>query len=122
MNDVVILNLDRPRKLRYTYSALKTLCAMTGVNLLEIDSKVTNADLDFIEKMVYCGILKDAQENGETLTLEKVSELLDLVSPIEVFQKVAEAFRAAFPTSESSGAGVSGESAGEKTAKTGKKR
>lgn len=74
-NDVVILDLDRPRVLRYGHKALKKLVAITGVSIEEIDTE--NFDLGDIEKYIYCGLLSDAKEHGETLTLEEMEDLLD---------------------------------------------
>lgn len=95
MSDVVILNLDRPRELRFGHKALKTLKSLTGLNLLDIEKQLTegNLDPDVLEKMVYAGLLQDAKNHGETLTLEHVADLLDEVPAyIDVVTAVAKAF------------------------------
>jgi hypothetical protein len=74
-NTVVILNLDRPRKVRFGHKALKTLGALTGKSVDNIiDDKF---DLEDLEKVLFCGLLNDAIENGETLKLEDMEDLLD---------------------------------------------
>jgi len=76
-NDVVIINLDRPRVLWYGHSALKKLCAMTGKKLSEFDSLMEDFDFDNLEKIFFCGLEKDAAIKGETLQLEDVESLLN---------------------------------------------
>lgn len=73
-NTVVMINLDRPRKVRFGHKALKMLGAMTDKNVNEMAG---NFDLEEIEKVLYCGLLQDARENGETLKLEDMEDLLD---------------------------------------------
>ena len=94
-NDLIILNLDRPRVLRFGHKALKTLVAMTGTKLEELE--IDDFDLDEIEKVFYCGLLSDAREHGETLKLEDMEDLLDMVpSYAELLEKMQLAFNAAF--------------------------
>lgn len=94
-NDVVMINLDRPRELRYGHKALKKLVSLTGVDIenLEIDT----LDLGEIEKYIYCGLLSDARENGETLKLEDMEDLLDQApSYAEIIEKMQKAFSVSF--------------------------
>lgn len=93
-NDVVIINLDRPRELRYGHKALKKLMAMTGKGLETMDTE--SLDLEELEKVLYCGLLKDAQENGETLKLEEMEDLLDEAPFKEIMEKMQLAFQMAF--------------------------
>jgi predicted solute-binding protein len=74
-NDVVVINLDRPRFLRYGHRALKKLGALTGKGLADLGEN--DFDLEEMEKIIYCGLLSDAKENGETLKLEDMEDLLD---------------------------------------------
>lgn len=85
-NDVVIINLDRPRMLWYGHKALKTMCALTGKSLNELNIDETN--FEDIEKIMYCGLLTDAKKNNETLKLEDMEDLLDLVPFGEVVEKL----------------------------------
>jgi hypothetical protein len=98
-NDVVIIELDRPREIRYGYKALKTLVAMTGK---DIEKLMDSDDMSFedIEKVIYCGILADAQKNGETLKLEDMEDLLDLKPLQYTLEKMNEAFTKAFGNPE----------------------
>lgn len=74
-NDVVVINLDRPRFLRFGHKALKKLGALTGKGLDNLGEG--DFDLEELEKIIYCGLLSDAKENGETLKLEDMEDLLD---------------------------------------------
>lgn len=96
-NDVVIIELDRPRELRYGYKALKTLVAMTGKNIEDISEFDFSAeDLELIEKVIYCGLLSDARKNDEQLKLEDMEDLLDMKPLQYTLKKLTEAFTAAF--------------------------
>lgn len=96
-NDVVIINLDRPRQLKFGHTALKTLVAMTGQTIEEIDQNLDVNNFDKLEQLVYCGLLKDAKERNETLDLEKIPELLDEApSFVHTVEKVVAAWRVAF--------------------------
>jgi hypothetical protein len=75
-NLVVMINLDRPRQLRFGHSALKRLSAIMGSTMNETMSKET-FNLDEVEKIMWCGLLYDARENGEDLQLEDMERILD---------------------------------------------
>lgn len=89
-NPVVIINLDRPRSVKFGHRALKLLGAMTGkaLNTMNEDS----FDLAELEKVMYCGLLADAKEHGELLKLEDMEDLLDQA---EVFNDIIEAMNIA---------------------------
>ncbi|GJM84331.1 hypothetical protein HMSSN139_68270 [Paenibacillus sp. HMSSN-139] len=94
-NDVVIINLDRPRELRYGHKALKKLLADTGKDLDALDTG--SLDLAEVEKYVYYGLLSDAKENGEGLKLEDMEDLLDKAPSFgHIVEKMTEAFNVAF--------------------------
>jgi hypothetical protein len=98
-NDVVIINLDRPRELRFGHRALKKLGSLIGKNFDEIE--LENFDAEQIEIILYCGLISDAKENNETLKLEDMEDLLDKASSYkELLKKMTLAFNAAFGTSE----------------------
>ena len=98
-NDVVIINLDRPRELRFGHKALKRLTAMTGKGIESLD--FDNFQMDDIEKVIYCGLLHDAKENNETLKLEDMEDLLDCAPTYsEIIEKMQQAFNAAFGNPE----------------------
>ena len=94
-NDVVIINLDRPRVLRYGHKALKKLVSLTGMNVENIE--IDGNDFEQIEKMIYFGLLSDAKEHNETLKLEDMEDLLDQADTwSEIIEKMQEALNAAF--------------------------
>lgn len=99
-NDMVIIQLDRPRELRFGHKALKNLVTLTGKSLEEIESGGFN-DFELIEKIVYCGLLHDAKEHGETLKLEDMEDLLDQAPSFKhIVEAVGKAFFAAFGAPE----------------------
>ncbi|MBW7475951.1 hypothetical protein K0T92_14490 [Paenibacillus oenotherae] len=103
-NDVVIINLDRPRVLRYGHKALKTLTALTGRSIDELEGD-DGFDMEHIEKFIYCGLLSDARDNGETLKLEQMEDLLDCAPSYQhVIESMQRAFTVAFgPAPEPAG-------------------
>lgn len=94
-NDVVILHLDRPRELRYGHKALKRLGAITGKSLEDLEDGGIN--FEDIEKYLYCGLIADAQKNGENLRLEEMEDLLDQ-APVysDILEAMEKAFNIAF--------------------------
>lgn len=98
-NRLVILHADRPRVLKASHKALKMISKMLKKSINEVE--IDGADFDVIEKVVYCLALKDAQKNGETMTLEQMEDILDAVeTEQEIIDAVADAFSNAFPEKE----------------------
>ncbi|RJE88626.1 hypothetical protein D3P07_11575 [Paenibacillus sp. 1011MAR3C5] len=94
-NDVVMIELDRPRELRYGHKAIKRLLAMTGKDIENLSTE--DLDLEDLEKYLYCGLLSDARDNNETLTLEQMEDLLDQApSFAELIEKMNHALESAF--------------------------
>ncbi|WP_025853029.1 hypothetical protein [Paenibacillus ehimensis] len=105
-NDVVIINLDRPRVLRYGHAAIKRLLAMTGKTLEEFE-ETDSFDMESLEKIVYCGLLSDAREHNEPLKLEDMEHLLDYAEPFQhIVEQVQKAFVAAFGKKEGNGEAI----------------
>jgi len=98
MSDFVIIQLDRPRKLKFGYTALKTLSQLTGKSIDDIDRNgIDPENFELIEKMVYCGLQMDAEDNRETLTIEEIPQLLDKAPNFAyIIEKIVEAWLAAF--------------------------
>lgn len=95
-NDFVVINLDRPRVLKFGHKALKTLTAMTGKDIETVVS-AENFDLGEIEKIMYCGLLSDAKSNNETLILDDMEDLLDQADSFEeIVCKMEEALNKSF--------------------------
>lgn len=93
-NDIVIIQLDRPRELRYGHKALKVLLAMTGMDIEDVD--LEKLDLVELEKYLYCGLLSDAKANNEELRLEDMEDLLDQAPSFgHIIEKMTEAFNKA---------------------------
>jgi hypothetical protein len=94
-NDVIIINLDRPRVLRFGHKALKKLMAATGKDIENIE--VNGNNLEELEKIIFFGLEADAKEHNETLKLEDMEDLLDQ-APVwsEIMEKMQLALNAAF--------------------------
>lgn len=98
-NDIVLINLDRPRQLKFTHSALKRLVADTGDSVDDIGRKFNPANFELIETMVFYGLLKDAKDNSEVLSADKVVDLLDEApSFAHVVEKLTDAWFVAMGT------------------------
>lgn len=94
-NDVVIVELDRPRELRFGHKALKKMSALMGKSVEDIGGD--ELDLEEIEKVFFYGLSKDARDNGEALTLEMMEDILDHAPSYSyLLQKMNEAFAVAF--------------------------
>lgn len=105
-NDVVIIHLDRERKMKFAHTALMTLEELTGLKIAELDQQMDLMDHDLRAKVVYCGLLKDAKDNGETLSLENMPDLLDEAPNIvHVIEQVTRAWQAAFPAPKDNASG-----------------
>lgn len=74
-NTTVVLELDRPRFLRFGHKALKRMTTITDMKLEQMDEG--EFKLEDLEKILWCGLLEDAKENGEDLKLEDMEDLLD---------------------------------------------
>ena len=60
MNDTVIINLDRPRRLWCGHRALKTISALTGKSITEINPESFSGE--DVEIFMYAMLLTDAKE------------------------------------------------------------
>lgn len=89
-NDVVIIELDRPRELRFGHKALKKMLALTGMTLQTMD--INNFDFETIEKVMFCGLLADDKD----LKLEDMEDLLDEAPLGVIIDKMTEALDKAF--------------------------
>ena len=91
-NDIVMLDLDRPRALRLTHRVLKLFCAATGAKMSEIEQSV-----DYYGNMTLL-IYEMLRADDPELTPDRCDELLDLLPIGVVLQKGAEAIAAGFVT------------------------
>lgn len=74
-NNLVVVNLDRPRFVKFGHKALKQLTTLTGKKLEQMDEN--DFDLADLESIMWCGLQADAKEHGETLKMEQMEDLLD---------------------------------------------
>jgi hypothetical protein len=89
-NDVVIVNLDRQRELRFGHKALKKLAAVSGKGVEQLGDD--DLDSSQLEEIYFYGLQRDARLNGETLTMEQMEDILDEAPSMEyLISKVTEA-------------------------------
>jgi hypothetical protein len=94
-SDLVVINLDRPRYLRYGHKALKQLSTLTNLDITKMD--MSNFNLEDLEKGFVLWTISDARENNETLKLENMEDLLDQAESFkEIMEKLNESFEKAF--------------------------
>ncbi len=97
-NDLVVINLDRPRVVRFGHKALKMMTSITNFDMDKLETD--NFDVGELEKIMYCGILQDAKEHGEDLKLEDMEDLLDRVDFHEIISAMNDALGRAFQKTE----------------------
>jgi hypothetical protein len=97
-NSVIMINLDRPREVRFGHKALKMLNVMTGKSFNDVpDETKDEFDLEELEKIMYCGLQFDAKQHGETLTIEDMEDILDYAeSEFEIIEAMNKALEKAF--------------------------
>ena len=89
-NDVVILELDKPRTLRLGHKALKRFSALTTCSMADMEAAVQRYD-----KVAVLAYVMLSEEDPE-LTPAQVDDLLDLVPIKTICEKCSEAIQAAF--------------------------
>lgn len=89
-NDVVIIELDKPRELRLGHKAMKRFSALTGCSMIEIDD--VTAHYDKLSALMYIML----SEQDDELTTEAVDDLLDNVKLSYIISKAVAAMEAAF--------------------------
>ena len=98
-NNTVVINLDRPRFVKFGHKALKQLGTLTGKKLEEMDEN--DFDLADLEKIMWCGLQADAKENGEQLKLEDMEDLLDSADSFsDIMEAMNKALEIAFQKTE----------------------
>jgi hypothetical protein len=85
-----IINLDKPRKIKFGYKALITAQVLTGKAVLDVVMDTTRIDVDILSKLLYAGL----QHEDKDLTLEKVIDLVDEYAEnvTDVIDATTEAF------------------------------
>jgi len=98
-NTMIVINLDRPRFVRFGHKALKQLGKLTGKRIDEMDEN--DFDLADLEKVMWCGLQADAREHGENLKLEDMEDLLDSASSFgEIMEVMNKALEQSFQRTE----------------------
>lgn len=98
-NTLVTIDLDRKRFVRFGHKALKQLTALTGKKLESMEEN--DFDLADLEKIMWCGLQADAKENGETLKIEDMEDLLDSAESFsEIMNAMNKALEQAFLRTE----------------------
>lgn len=89
-NDVVIIELDKPRVLKLSHQVMKRFAAYTKLPIADFDKVGTR--YDYICEMMYFML----NYGDPTLSRAKVDDLLDQVGIGYVIKKYSEAVAAAF--------------------------
>lgn len=99
-NDMVILELDRPREFRFTIKALKEYSALAGVDMKTLDESFFTLDNQL--KAAFILLKHDAIRCNENIpSQEEVEKLLDEhITPGKLFVALNEALEAAFKANE----------------------
>lgn len=91
MKKGVIIELDKPRTLRYGMNALAKIEDVTGKSIMKLD--LGHVGIKDLLAIVYAGLYHEDRE----LTPEKVGDLIDEYSDMNtVAEKIGEAFNLAF--------------------------
>ena len=93
-NDIVIMELDRPRELRLTHKVLKRFSAKEKLSLTKIPEAME--DYNRLTDLV-CMML---QADDPSLTQEQCDELLEEIPVVEIVKKASEAIAAGLGAEE----------------------
>ena len=87
----IMINLDKPRKLRFGMGAMVEFEQLTGIKLMELNDEMS---MDVCSKILWIMLKQEDKE----LTLEKTCELIDeyAESITEVITAITKAIEAAF--------------------------
>lgn len=94
-NEVVMINLDRPRPLRLTNRVLKRFCAGQKVSLADIEQAIQRYDV--MSVLLYEMLRADDPD----LTVERCDDLLDLLPIGEIIETCSRAIAAGFGAQDS---------------------
>ena len=94
-NDVVILDLDRPRELRLGHKALKRFSALTNCSMADMEKEIQHYDK--MSCLIWVMVTEDQTAHGEEMmTPEKLDDLLDAVPIPKLTNLCSKAIQAAF--------------------------
>ena len=87
---VVDIELDRPRKLKYTNGALKKFQEQTGKAALKLKPEEFP---EYVTELIQCGLLHQDKE----ITIEQVDEMIGPSNAPYAMNKMSEAWGTAMP-------------------------
>lgn len=93
-NDVVMIELDRPRELKLGHKALKRFSALTGSSMADMETEIQHYDK--LACLMYVMLAIDGEKRGETLTPDQVDDLLEAVPIQKQLRLCMAAIQAAF--------------------------
>ena len=94
-NDVVILELDRPRELRLGHKALKRFSSLTNCSMSDMEKEIQHYDK--MSCLIWVMVTEDQTAHGEEMmTPEKLDDLLDAVPIPKLTNLCSKAIQAAF--------------------------
>ena len=102
-NDIVIIELDKPRELKLGHRALKTFCARTKLGVDELTQAVSRYD---VMSLLIAIML---QVRYPELEEDRIDELLDNLPLETVIQKASDAIYAAFPSAKADAGAAQGD-------------
>ena len=95
--DIVIIELDRPRELRFGHKALKLIKSMLKKSLMDsIKEGINGIEPETLEKILYAGLVGE----DDTLTLEKIEDIIDTTPYSNLLVKMTEAIHKAYGIDE----------------------
>jgi hypothetical protein len=96
VNPKIEVNLDRPRYFWLNFSAMAAFEKHTGKSIFDVMANPRATD--YIICAWACLLHED-----KTLTIEKVTELIDAAGPEYITERLSEAVKAAFPKATAKG-------------------
>lgn len=92
----VEIELDKPRRLRFTLNSLAELEDKLGVGIQEIGEVLSNPRMKDLLLLLWAGLIHEDEE----LTVERVGNMIDLSNMDMLSDKLGEAFSASNGSSQ----------------------
>lgn len=87
MNNLITVDLDRTRTLKYTLNALILAESLTGKKLSDMGEDKSGFDLSYLRAMLFAGLVWEDKD----LTIETVGDLITMDNLETVAEKLGEA-------------------------------
>ena len=94
MSDLVVIELDRPRTLKYGKKALKMVEVITNTKITKFNP--TDMSCDEVVKVLHAGLVHE----DPTLTMVQLDDMIEDIPFGTIYQLVFKAIMAAFGVSE----------------------